>query len=117
MSDPFATLGLAPTTELGQVKRAWFSALPKHPPEADPDGFRRLRDAYEQLIRPGGLMAAYAAAPVDLAAVSAQYEARFESAIQAAASAVVERQSTSQAVQQFVERYSGQAWDEVLGNV
>jgi len=71
MNDPFAILGLAPTRELGAVKRAWFTALPKHPPESDPEGFRRLRDAYEKLSTPAGLTAAFASAPLDLEAVRA----------------------------------------------
>ena len=35
---PFAVLGIAPTLDLGAVKRAYFAALPRHPPHADPAG-------------------------------------------------------------------------------
>src|SRR5439155_9465721 len=46
---PFQVLGIAPTLDLGAVKRAYFAALTRHPPHADPEGFRRLRAAYEPL--------------------------------------------------------------------
>lgn len=70
-TDPFAVLGLAPTLEHGAIKRAYFSLLPQHPPHADPEGFRRLRDAYELLMGPG-LFDAWAGADVD---VDAELEA------------------------------------------
>ncbi len=50
--DPFAVLGIAPTLDLGAVKRAYFAALPRHPPHADPAGFARLRAAYDALQSP-----------------------------------------------------------------
>ena len=53
--DPFAVLGIAPTGVLADVKRAYFAVLQKHPPHADPDGFRRIRAAYELLMKPGVL--------------------------------------------------------------
>lgn len=53
--DPFAVLGLGPTSVVGEVKRAYFSALQRHPPHADPEGFRRIRGAYERLMKPGAL--------------------------------------------------------------
>ena len=36
------------------VKRAYRRALAQHPPDTDPDGFRRIRDAYELLRDPWG---------------------------------------------------------------
>lgn len=114
MNDPFAILGLAPTRELGAVKRAWFTALPKHPPESDPEGFRRLRDAYEQLSTPAGLTAAFASAPLDLEVVRAQYAARFDTAIEAHGAAMTARLTASVAVEQFVQRFSAQSCDEAL---
>jgi curved DNA-binding protein CbpA len=46
---PFAVLGIAPTLDLGLIKRAYFAALAKHPPHNDPDGFKLIRGAYEAL--------------------------------------------------------------------
>jgi len=55
VEDPFAVLGIAPPSTLGDIKRAYFTALQQHPPHADADGFRRLRAAYECLLKPGAL--------------------------------------------------------------
>lgn len=74
--DPFATLGIAATSDMARVKQAYFAALAKHPPHSDPEGFRRLRQAYEALMRPGALRAAYLHAPLDLNAELAAYEDR-----------------------------------------
>jgi curved DNA-binding protein CbpA len=46
---PFAILGISPTLDLGLIKRAYFTALAKHPPHSDPDGFKQIRVAYEAL--------------------------------------------------------------------
>lgn len=63
---PFTVLGIAPTLDAAAVKRAYFEALKRHPPHADPTGFRRIRDAYEALSGSERLRAAYGAAPLDL---------------------------------------------------
>jgi len=55
--DPFATLGIAVTSDLAAIKRAYFAALQRHPPHADPEGFRRIRTAYERLSKPGAVAA------------------------------------------------------------
>jgi curved DNA-binding protein CbpA len=65
---PFAVLGIPPTLDPAAVKRAYFAGLRAHPPHVDPEGFRRLRSAYEALTAPGGLAHAFATAPVDGAA-------------------------------------------------
>lgn len=48
-------LGLAQDPKLardaGQLRRAYLRAIKKHKPERDPEGFRRVRDAYELLSR------------------------------------------------------------------
>lgn len=43
-------LGIAPTKDEALIKHAYLSQLPKHHPEEDPEGFRRLREAMEQAI-------------------------------------------------------------------
>lgn len=113
-TDPFAVLGIAPTQDLGTVKRAYFTLLPTHPPETDPQGFRLLRDAYEQLSSLRGLNAAFAAAPVDLAAAERDYSTRFDARIEQHARTVSRRQLSGVAVQRFVEQFSVKTWDELL---
>jgi len=46
---PFGILEIAPTLDLAAIKRAYFTALAKHPPHSDPEGFKRIRLAYEAL--------------------------------------------------------------------
>jgi curved DNA-binding protein CbpA len=52
VADPYATLGLAPTADLDEIKRAYFAQVRLHPPEHDPETFKRIRAAYEQLRDP-----------------------------------------------------------------
>jgi hypothetical protein len=48
-----AALGLSADEEdAAAIKRAYRHAVVKHPPDTDPDGFRRVRDAYELLRDP-----------------------------------------------------------------
>lgn len=65
-ADPFEVLALAPTLDRGAIKRAYFALLPRHAPHDDPEGFRRLRNAYETLMGPG-LHDAWAGAKIDIA--------------------------------------------------
>ena len=62
--DPFRVLGLEPTLEPARVKRAYFAAVARTPPYRDAEAFARVRAAYETLVRPGGLEAAFLAAPL-----------------------------------------------------
>ena len=48
-----AELGLAAESDPAAIKRAYRAALLAHPPDTDPDAFRRVRDAYELLKDPG----------------------------------------------------------------
>ena len=48
MSD-WDILGIAPTDDLREIKRAYAKALRIHHPEKDPEGFQKLRAAYERL--------------------------------------------------------------------
>jgi len=52
VADPYAVLGLAPTADLDEIKRAYFAQVRLHPPEHDPAAFKRIRAAYEQLRDP-----------------------------------------------------------------
>ena len=52
LADPYAELGLAPTATEADIKRAYFAQVRAHPPETDPQGFKRIRAAYERLRTP-----------------------------------------------------------------
>lgn len=48
---PWSILGLDSTTATARdVKRAYAGLLKKHRPDADPEGFRRIHDAYQTLL-------------------------------------------------------------------
>ena len=42
-------LGLSTSVSADTIRRAYLRAVRAHPPERDPEGFRRIRDAYELL--------------------------------------------------------------------
>jgi len=47
--NPFAVLGLEETAGDEAVRAAYLAAIRTSPPDRDPEGFRRIRDAYEAL--------------------------------------------------------------------
>ncbi len=51
-SDPYAVLGIAHTASTEEVKKVYFALVRQHPPEKDPEAFKRIRAAYEQLRDP-----------------------------------------------------------------
>jgi curved DNA-binding protein CbpA len=56
-ADPFAVLGVTESADDGAIRRAYLRLVRQHPPERDPDGFRRVRAAYEA-VRSGSDRAA-----------------------------------------------------------
>jgi curved DNA-binding protein CbpA len=50
VTNPWSVLGIAPTRELRDIKRAYAARLKQTHPEDDPEGFQRLRAAYEQVL-------------------------------------------------------------------
>ena len=50
--NPYTVLGLSAGASMLDIKRAYFQLVRQHPPENDPDGFRRIRAAYEALRTP-----------------------------------------------------------------
>jgi DnaJ domain len=48
-----AVLGVSPEDDALAIKRAYRKLAVAHPPDTDPDGFRRVREAYELLTDPG----------------------------------------------------------------
>jgi curved DNA-binding protein CbpA len=47
--DPYKTLGIERTADEAEIKQAYFALVREHPPERDPEGFKRIRAAYEKL--------------------------------------------------------------------
>jgi len=112
--EPFAVLGLAPTLDAAAVKRAYFAALARHSPHQDPEGFQRLRSAYELLTRPGALAAAYLASPVNVQKLADEARERFDAALQKASEEASAARARGEAMAQFQERCSRMRWDEAL---
>lgn len=61
------TLGIEPTADLTEIKRAYVRELKKHHPEEDPEGFQLLRCAYESALE-------YAKSPVSSEGDDEEYE-------------------------------------------
>jgi hypothetical protein len=100
--DPFEGLGIAPTLDAAQVKRAYFALLRLHPPHADPEGFRRIRAAYETLTAPGALGLAYATAPVAAVEGLAKWRQRWDAPMQQALAHLREATAQAAALEAFV---------------
>lgn len=45
--NPFAVLGIDPTAGADAVRAAYLAAIRRSPPDRDPAGFRRIREAYD----------------------------------------------------------------------
>ena len=50
--DPYDILGLAAGAAEAEIRAAYFARVREHPPERDPEGFKRIREAYDQLRDP-----------------------------------------------------------------
>ncbi len=50
--DPYAILQVSRTATLDEIKQAYFDQVRLHPPEREPDAFKRIRAAYDQLKTP-----------------------------------------------------------------
>jgi curved DNA-binding protein CbpA len=50
--NPYVVLGLDRTATLDEIKQAYFLQVRQHPPEREPDAFKRIRAAYDQLKTP-----------------------------------------------------------------
>jgi curved DNA-binding protein CbpA len=51
-TDPYTILGVGHTASLEEIKKAYFALVRQHPPEKDPEAFKQIRAAYEQLRDP-----------------------------------------------------------------
>lgn len=47
--DPYEILEIAAGATEAEIKQAYFAKVRRHPPESDPEGFKRIRAAYEIL--------------------------------------------------------------------
>ncbi len=47
--DPYKVLGIERAAAEAEIKQAYFASVREHPPERDPEGFKRIRAAYEKL--------------------------------------------------------------------
>ncbi|MBI4317689.1 MAG: DnaJ domain-containing protein [Chloroflexi bacterium] len=52
MVDACSILGIEPAGSSAEVRAAYMQKLREHPPERDPEGFKRVREAYETLRSP-----------------------------------------------------------------
>ena len=72
--DPFAVLRLDETANDEMIREAYIVALRISPPDRDPEGFRRIRDAYEQLRDPERRLALRLFGPAPLTDLTALVE-------------------------------------------
>ncbi len=52
--DCWRFLGISPTEDEGEIRKAYLEKLPGYHPEEDPDGFRQLRQAMEEALKEAG---------------------------------------------------------------
>jgi hypothetical protein len=113
--DPFFVLGLSPTLDPATIKRAYFHALSRTPPHADPQGFRRLRAAYETLSDPRALPLAWLRSPVDTEAELARWQERFGARVEAASAESRRARREARAVERLIERVTRMRVGDVIG--
>ncbi|MCL5995728.1 MAG: DnaJ domain-containing protein [Chloroflexi bacterium] len=51
-TDVYAILGISRSASADEIRQAYFSQVRLHPPEREPDEFKRIRAAYDQLRTP-----------------------------------------------------------------
>ncbi len=49
LENPYKILGVERTASESEIKQAYFALVREHSPERDPEGFKRIRSAYEKL--------------------------------------------------------------------
>lgn len=112
--NPFSVLGIAPTLDQHAIKIAYFRALAASPPHSDPEGFRRLRQAYERLSVPEERASAWLCAPVDTSEELARWDEAFGAPIGAAAAELAAEKRRAGALDQFIDRVSRTRFEAVF---
>lgn len=51
-ANPYSVLGVERKAGLGEIKKAYFKLVREYPPEEQPEKFKEIRTAYEQLKSP-----------------------------------------------------------------
>jgi hypothetical protein len=102
-TDPFAILGIEPTLDRHAVKLAYFAAIRRTPPHADPEGFKRIRGAYEELSDESRLRRACLRAPLE-ATLLERWNARFKLPIDEARVAHSAGVARARTLELFIER-------------
>ena len=113
-NSPFAILGIAPTLDLATIKRAYFTALAKHPPHRDPDGFKRIRSAYEALGSRGEAASYVLRSAVDVEAELAILRGRHDAALARAGQASAASRADTARVARFTEGLARLDLEEAL---
>lgn len=49
LGDPYQTLGISSSAGQEEIRAAYLALLRSHPPEKDPEKFKQIRAAYDQL--------------------------------------------------------------------
>jgi hypothetical protein len=113
-TDPFRELGLAPTLDSAVVKRNYFKLVQAMGgPQRDPERFRRVRSAYDELSRPGGLSAAFMSAPIAIEGRLATMCATWSPILEDARQAHVADEDALRTLEQFVRTVSRQRWSAI----
>ena len=108
--DPFVILGIAPTDSLAKIKLAYFAALKLHPPQSDPEGFRRLRTAYDRLMKPAGLAATLLTGTFDAKREYQRLQQEIGPSLVATVKAQDGARRASMLRAQFEEHFSANTW-------
>jgi hypothetical protein len=111
---PFGILGIAPTLDLGAVKRAYFAALAKHPPHRDPEGFKRIRSAYEALGSRGAAASLVLRSAIDVEAELGVLRGRHDVALASARLAGTASAADGARIRQFTEGLARLSFEEAL---
>jgi len=110
---PFEALGIESTLDAAAVKQAYLAAVRAHPPHLDPEGFKRIRSAFERLQKPKDLARRWLEQPVDLADERRRWTERFTQAI--AAAELPSDDNALSIVEQFVAFGRKVSLDDVRG--
>ena len=100
--------------DLGVIKRAYFAALVKHPPHRDPEGFKRIRSAYEALHSRGEAVSAVLRSAIDVESELSVLRARHDAALVSARQASAASAADTARVACFVEGLAQMSFEEVL---